>query len=75
MLAVGGLTVFYQKSFYLSSNVRAAALGLLFPGAGFIACANVAGGIAFILTFILIPVTLFTVSCSPISINFKNRLC
>lgn len=58
LLAVSGLTVFYQKSFHLPSNVRVAALGLLFPGAGFVACANVAGGISFVLTVLLLPLTL-----------------
>jgi hypothetical protein len=62
LLAISGLTVFYQKSFSLSSNVRVAALGLLFPGAGFIACGNIAGGFSFVLTAILIPLSLFAVS-------------
>ena len=62
LLAISGLAVFYQKSFDVSSNIRVAALGLLFPGAGFIACANVVGGIAFVLTVLPFPLTLFAVS-------------
>ncbi|KAL8688797.1 MAG: hypothetical protein Q9224_004797, partial [Gallowayella concinna] len=42
-----------------SPAARAAALGLLFPGAGLIAVGNIPATIAFVLTLIGIPITLF----------------
>ncbi|KAL8678760.1 MAG: hypothetical protein Q9186_004911 [Xanthomendoza sp. 1 TL-2023] len=62
-------TMFQYSALYLlglwcfqnlqSPAARAAALGLLFPGAGLIAVGNIPATIAFILTLIGIPITLF----------------
>jgi hypothetical protein len=49
------------KPYDLPQNARAAALGLVFPGAGFVACANITGSLSFVLTWALIPLALFTV--------------
>ncbi|KAF2813992.1 uncharacterized protein BDZ99DRAFT_567692 [Mytilinidion resinicola] len=57
--AILGLSVFYQKQYVLSPKVRAAALSLVFPGAGYIASANILGGVFFLLTFISLPPALF----------------
>jgi hypothetical protein len=56
------LAIFHQNSFPVSSGARAAAIGLLFPGAGFIACGNLAGAVAFAFTWICFPAALFAVS-------------
>jgi hypothetical protein len=56
------LAIFHQTSFPISSGARAAAIGLLFPGAGFIACGNLAGAVAFAFTWICFPAALFAVS-------------
>jgi hypothetical protein len=61
-LTVISLAIFHQISFPISSGARAAAIGLLFPGAGFIACGNFVGAIAFAFTWICFPAALFAVS-------------
>lgn len=61
-LSVVGLSAFYQQRIELSPGARAAFLGVLFPGAGFIACANWVGAALGLLTILLLPVTLFAVS-------------
>ena len=61
-IALAGLSIYYQKLYEMQPSIRAAALGLVFPGAGFIACANITSGLSFILTLVLLPVTLFAVS-------------
>ena len=61
-LTSAGLGIFYQKAYDLSQNARAAALGLVFPGAGFVACANITGALSFVLTWALVPLALFAVS-------------
>jgi hypothetical protein len=45
---------------------------LVFPGAGFIACANITSGLSFILTLVLLPVTLFAVSATPAAVRRNN---
>lgn len=60
-LSMVGLSAFYQQRIELSPGARAAVLGVLFPGAGFIACANWIGAALGLLTILLLPVTLFAV--------------
>jgi len=67
LLATSGLVVFYQKQLPVPANLRAAALGLIFPGAGFIACGNLSGWIGLAFVVILLPVTLFAVRSAPSS--------
>ena len=55
-LASVGLSAFYKSS---SPSLRAAGLGLLFPGAGFIAVCTIPSILAFIISTALIPVVLF----------------
>lgn len=52
----GGLWAFYNLE---STTYRAAALGFLFPGAGFTAVATLPALLAFLLTLVLTPVTVF----------------
>ena len=61
-LALAGLAAYHQTFYELSQKTRAGALGLVFPGAGFIACANITGALSLVLTLALLPVTLFAVS-------------
>lgn len=68
-LSVLGLAAFYQHGIKLSPGMRAAVLGLLFPGAGFIACANWVGAALGVLTVILLPVTLFAVCLCAMSLR------
>ncbi|KAI8718184.1 Ldi domain-containing protein [Fusarium sp. LHS14.1] len=51
--------LFYQPWVGVGSNYRAAALGLVFPGAGYLASANPLGYILFVLTLAAIPPALF----------------
>lgn len=55
-LAAAGLSAFYKLS---SPSLRAAGLGLLFPGAGLIAVCTIPSILAFIVSTALIPVVLF----------------
>ncbi|KAI1872775.1 uncharacterized protein JN550_003649 [Neoarthrinium moseri] len=55
-LSLAGLWVFHNVS---NTSYRAAALGLLFPGAGFTAVATIPSILAFLATVVLIPVTVF----------------
>jgi hypothetical protein len=55
-LAAAGLSAFYK---FNSPSLRAAGLGLLFPGAGLIAVCTVPSVLAFIVSTALIPVVLF----------------
>jgi hypothetical protein len=61
-MAAAGFYLFSEKSANLDSKWRAAALGLVFPGAGYIASANVAGCVLFFLTWALMPIALLAVS-------------
>jgi hypothetical protein len=61
-LTITGLAIFYQNKFPLPPRARAAAIGLLFPGAGYIACANILGAFAFVLTQALLALSLVAVS-------------
>lgn len=61
-LTITGLAIFYQQKFPVPPRARAAAIGLLFPGAGFIASANIVGAFAFILTQALLALSLVAVS-------------
>ncbi|KAL6364086.1 hypothetical protein LRP88_03519 [Fusarium phalaenopsidis] len=54
-----GTALFYQPWLTIGSNYRAAALGLVFPGAGYLASANPLGYILLVLTFTAIPPALF----------------
>lgn len=55
-LSLSGLWAFYNLK---NTAYRATALGFLFPGAGFTAVATVSSAAAFLLTLVLIPVTIF----------------
>ncbi|CAG9936421.1 unnamed protein product [Clonostachys rosea f. rosea IK726] len=55
-LSVGGLWTFHNVQ---STAYRAAALGLLFPGAGFTAVATIPSVLTFLVTLVLIPVSIF----------------
>lgn len=57
-----GFSAYKQNLIDLSPSIRAALLGIVFPGAGFIACANIAGSVALLVTLAILPVTLFAVS-------------
>lgn len=61
ILAAIGVATFYQNFFELDTKIRAAALSLVFPGAGYIASCNIAGAILFILTWALSPLVLLAV--------------
>jgi hypothetical protein len=61
-LAFTALAIFFQKYVDVGPRYRAAALGLIFPGAGYLASANVLSGILFVLTWASIPLALFAVS-------------
>ncbi|KAF5541359.1 linalool dehydratase-isomerase precursor [Fusarium napiforme] len=53
------LGIFFQNYVDVGPKYRAAALGLIFPGAGYLASANVVSGILFVLTWASIPLALF----------------
>lgn len=55
-MSLGGLWVYQNLS---STSYRAAALGLLFPGAGFTAVGTLSAIGAFLLTLVLFPITIF----------------
>lgn len=55
-MSLGGLWIFSNIQ---TTSYRAAALGLMFPGAGFTAVATVPSMMAFLVTVLLIPVTVF----------------
>jgi hypothetical protein len=61
MVMAGVSLIFFSNgpSPVWSPKIRAATLSLVFPGAGYIACANVQGLILFIVTLFLLPLTLF----------------
>ncbi|RTE76498.1 hypothetical protein BHE90_009047 [Fusarium euwallaceae] len=54
-----GTAFFYQPWFNIEPNYRAAALGLVFPGAGYLASANALAYILLVLTWVAIPPALF----------------
>ncbi|KAF5652788.1 hypothetical protein F25303_2925 [Fusarium sp. NRRL 25303] len=58
-LTFTALGIFFQEYVDIGPKPRAAALGLTFPGAGFLASANVLGGTLFVLTWACIPLALF----------------
>lgn len=62
LFAIVGLLFNKQQYYPLSAKARAAALSLLFPGAGYIASANVVGTVLFVVTYLLLPFTLLAVS-------------
>lgn len=55
-LAIAGLATFYKTE---NPRLRAAGLGLLFPGAGFVAVCTIPSILAFVLTLAAVPITLF----------------
>lgn len=55
-LVAAGLATFYKTE---NPRLRAAGLGLLFPGAGFVAVCTIPSILAFVLTLIAIPVIIF----------------
>lgn len=55
-LAAAGLATFYKSE---NPRLRAAGLGLLFPGAGFVAVCTIPSILAFIVTLAAVPVILF----------------
>jgi hypothetical protein len=59
--AIVGIFIFYQSSFPIDSKLRSAALGLLFPGAGYIASGNILSIFLLIITLALYPIVLFLV--------------
>lgn len=65
--SLGAIAVytFYQKPFGLSAPSRAAILGLVFPGAGYVACGNWLGWGLLVLTILTQPFVLFAVRSSP----------
>jgi hypothetical protein len=70
--SVAGLVLNHQEAFPLSAKSRAAALSLLFPGAGYIASANVTGTVFLVLTYLLLPLALLAVSTpEPFTIEIK----
>ncbi|RKK72612.1 hypothetical protein BFJ69_g9928 [Fusarium oxysporum] len=58
-LVFTALGIFFQNYVDIGPKYRAAALGLVFPGAGYLASANVLGGILFALTWASVPLALF----------------
>jgi hypothetical protein len=56
VLAAAGLTTWYTSE---NPRIRAAALGLLFPGAGLIAACSISAVLGFVLSTALIPLVLF----------------
>ncbi|KAG6994317.1 Linalool dehydratase/isomerase [Fusarium oxysporum f. sp. conglutinans] len=58
-LVLTALGIFFQNYVDVGPKYRAAALGLVFPGAGYLASANVLGGILFALTWASVPLALF----------------
>lgn len=61
-LAALGLGLYFQSVLTLGPKARAAALGLVFPGAGYIASANTAGFSLLAVTYLLLLPALFAVS-------------
>jgi hypothetical protein len=61
-MAAAGFYLFSQKSVDLDPKWRAAALGLVFPGAGYMASANAVGWFLLVLTWALMPMALLAVS-------------
>ncbi|KAL4939225.1 hypothetical protein BDV06DRAFT_225196 [Aspergillus oleicola] len=60
ILAGAGLAAFTPNEFAaLSPKTRAAALSLVFPGAGYLACLNLKGAVLLVLTYLFLPVCLF----------------
>jgi hypothetical protein len=57
-MAAAGFYLFSQKSVDLDPKWRAAALGLVFPGAGYMASANAVGWFLLVLTWALMPMAL-----------------
>ncbi|KAF5568663.1 hypothetical protein FPHYL_2679 [Fusarium phyllophilum] len=53
------LGIFFQSYVDIGPKYRAADLGLIFPGAGYLASPNVLGGILFVLTWASVPLALF----------------
>lgn len=70
-----GTVLFYQPWFNIGPNYRAAALGLVFPGAGYLASANPLGYILLVLTLAAIPPALFAVSYTPFNMPFLAVIC
>lgn len=61
-LTFTALGIFFQEYVDIGPKHKAAALGLIFPGAGYLASANVLSGILFVVTWASIPLALFAVS-------------
>ncbi|KAI9150872.1 Aldehyde dehydrogenase, dimeric NADP-preferring [Paramyrothecium foliicola] len=59
LAALFGAFVFFQNWVHVSPKTRAAALGLVFPGAGYLASATVLGAVLFVLTWAALPAALF----------------
>ncbi|KAF5688645.1 hypothetical protein FDENT_4730 [Fusarium denticulatum] len=53
------LGILFQNYVDIGPKYRAAALGIIFPGAGYLASANILGGILFAVTWASIPLALF----------------
>ena len=62
LVAAGAVFIFFQPWYSLDQRIRAAALGLIFPGAGYLASANLLGAVLLALTWLAIPFSLFAVS-------------
>ncbi|KAL3474463.1 hypothetical protein BJX99DRAFT_260395 [Aspergillus californicus] len=59
VLAVVGLASFTPNKFLnVSPKARAAALSLVFPGAGYLACFNLKGAVLLVLTYLFLPLCL-----------------
>ena len=58
-IAISNAKTSEMVGIHLSPKLRAAVLSFAFPGAGYIACANLVGGGLFLLTWLLMPVALF----------------
>jgi hypothetical protein len=56
VLCAGGLTIWYKSE---NPRLRAAGLGMLFPGAGLIAACSISAVLGFVLSTALIPLVLF----------------
>ncbi|EXJ91486.1 hypothetical protein A1O3_00034 [Capronia epimyces CBS 606.96] len=57
--AIAGLLLFNNNVVHLPPKARAAAVTLVFPGAGYIAAANWPAGLLLLLTYLLLPLCLF----------------
>ena len=62
MVAAGAAFIFFQPWYSLDQRIRAAALGLVFPGAGYLTSANILGAVLLALTWLAVPFSLFAVS-------------